>query len=73
MKTNWLPKLEFFLLLLLAVFIFLVMYDCFVRGMTLKESLERRLLSLFALSLGRVLLFILTVAAFFAIYSVVFE
>lgn len=74
MKTAWIPILKYLSLLVLAVFIFFVLYDCLSKGMKLKDSLKERLLFLlFRDGLGWIIYIIGAVVIFFLVYSIFFE
>lgn len=74
MKTAWVPIIKLILLLILAVVIFLVMYDCFVKGKKIKDSLKERLFSLlFRDGLGWVVYLVGAVVVVFLVYSIFFE
>ena len=65
------PFIKEVLLLVIAVLIFLVLYDCFTNKKKLKEALLERLF--WFRSLGWVAYLIAIVAVFFLVYSVFFE
>lgn len=68
------PIVREVLLLILAVLVFLVLYDCLVKKKTLKESLnERLILLLFRDGLGWLVYLIGIVVVVFLIYSIFFE
>ena len=68
------PIVREVLLLILAVLVFLVLYDCLVKKKSLKESLnERLILLLFRGGLGWLVYLIGIVVVVFLIYSIFFE
>lgn len=74
MKNAWMPIIKEVLLLILAVLIFLVLYDCLVKKKRFKEAfIERFFLFLFQRGLGWVIYVIAIIAVFFLVYSVFFE
>lgn len=74
MKTAWMPIVREVLLLILAVLIFLVLYDCLVKRKSLKDSLKERLLFLlFRDGLGWVVYIIGIIVVVFLVYSIFFE
>lgn len=74
MKTAWIPIIREILLLILAVLIFLVLYDCLVKKKSLKESLTERLfLLLFRDGFGWVVYLIGIIVVVFLVYSIFFE
>lgn len=74
MKIAWGPIIKMILLLILAVVIFLIMYDCLVNGKKFKESLKERLsLLLFRDGLGWIVYLVCAVAVVFLVYSIFFE
>lgn len=75
MKTAWVPIIREILLLILAVLIFLVLYDCQVKKKSLKDSLNERLvlLLLFRDGLGWIVYLIGIVVVVFLVYSIFFE
>ncbi len=74
MKTAWMPIVREVLLLILAVLIFLVLYDCLVKRKSLKDSLKERLLFLlFRDGLGWVVYIIGILVVVFLVYSIFFE
>ena len=74
MKNAWMPIVREVLLLILAVLVFLVLYDCLVKKKSLKESLnERLILLLFRDGLGWLVYLIGIVVVVFLIYSIFFE
>lgn len=74
MKTAWVPIIREILLLILAVLIFLVLYDCLVKKKSLKDSLNERLvLLLFRDGLGWTVYLIGIIVVVFLVYSIFFE
>lgn len=73
MKTAWVPIIREILLLILAVLIFLVLYDCQVKKKSLKDSLNERLVLLFRDGLGWIVYLIGIVVVVFLVYSIFFE
>lgn len=73
MKTAWVPIIREILLLILAVLIFLVSYDCQVKKKSLKDSLNERLVLLFRDGLGWIVYLIGIVVVVFLVYSIFFE
>ena len=73
MKTAWVPIIREILLLILAVLIFLVLYDCLVKKKSLKESLNERLILLFRDGFGWIVYLIGIVVVVFLVYSIFFE
>ncbi len=70
----WIPIIKEILLLILAVLVFLVLYDCLVKKMTIKESLyERLFLLVFRDGLGWIVYVIGILVAIFLVYSIFFE
>ncbi len=70
----WIPIIKEILLFILAVLIFLVLYDCLVKKKKLKESLkERLLLLLFRDGLGWIVYLIGIIVVVFLVYSIFFE
>ncbi len=70
----WMPIIKEILLLVVAVLIFLVLYDCLVKKMPIKESLKDRLfLLLFRDGLGWVVYLIGILVVVFLVYSIFFE
>lgn len=70
----WIPIIKEILLLILAVLVFLVLYDCLVKKMTIKESLNERLfLLVFRDGLGWIVYVIGILVAIFLVYSIFFE
>ena len=68
------PIVREVLLLILAVLVFLVLYDCLVKKKSLKESLnERLILLLFRDGLGWLVYLIGIVVVVFLVYSIFFE
>ncbi len=68
------PIIKEVLLLVFAVLIFLVLYDCLVEKKKFKEAfVERFFLFFFQRGLGWVVYLIAIVAVFFLVYSVFFE
>ena len=71
MKTALLPIIKEILILLLAIYVFLVLYDYFAKGKTFKDAaLDRIILVLF---LGWLVYLIGGAAVFFLVYSIFFE
>jgi len=74
MKTAWMPLVREILLLIVAVLIFLVIYDCLVKKKSIKESLYERLILLFFRDgLGWLVYLIGIVVVVFLVYSIFFE
>lgn len=74
MKTAWVPIIREILLLILAVLIFLVLYDCLVKKKSFKKSLnERLILLLFRDGLGWIVYLIGIIVVVFLVYSIFFE
>ena len=74
MIQSWLPIIKEILLFIIAVFIFLVLYDCFHKKKTLKESLkERTIFLLFRDGLGWIIYLLIIIIVVFLVYSIFFE
>lgn len=74
MKNAWMPIIKEVLLLVFAVLIFLVLYDCLVEKKKFKEAfVERFFMFFFQRGLGWIVYLIAIVAVFFLVYSVFFE
>ena len=74
MNTAWLPIVKEILILLLAIYVFLVLYDYFAKGKTFKDAaLDRLILVLFQSGLGWLVYLIGGAAVFFLVYSIFFE
>lgn len=70
----WMPIIKEILLLVVAVLIFLVLYDCLVKKMSIKESLISRLIHLFFRDgLGWLVYVIGILAVVFLAYTIIFE
>ncbi len=70
----WMPIIKEILLLVVAVLIFLVLYDCLVKKMSIKESLIGRLIHLFFRDgLGWLVYVIGILAVVFLVYTIFFE
>ena len=68
------PIIKEVLLLVFAVLIFLVLYDCLVEKKKFKEAfVERFFMFFFQRGLGWIVYLIAIVAVFFLVYSVFFE
>ena len=73
MKTALLPIIKEILILLLAIYVFLVLYDYFAKGKTFKDAaLDRLILVLFQSGLGWLVYLIGGAAVFFLVYSIFF-
>lgn len=74
MKYAWTPIIKEVLLLIFAVLIFLVLYDCLVEKKKFKEAfVERFFMFFFQRGLGWIVYLIAIVAVFYLVYSVFFE
>ena len=73
MLKAWLPLIKELAIILLAVFLFQVLYDVLVKKMDLKTALFGRFMLLLAGPWGRVAIFVVLIGIVFLIYTVVFE
>ena len=73
MLRAWLPLIKELAIIILAVFLFQVLYDVFVKKMSLKTTLFGRVLLLLSGPWGRVAIFVVFIGIVFLIYTVVFE
>ena len=74
MKNAWMPIIKEILLLILAVLVFLVLYDCLVEKKKFKEAFtERFFLFFFQRGLGWVVYVIAIIAVLFLVYTAFFE
>lgn len=74
MKTAWIPIIGEILLIVLAILVFTILYDRFVRGLSFKESVSERLANLFFRDgLGWLVYLFGIAAVVFLVYSIFFE
>lgn len=73
MLKAWLPFIKELSLILLAVFLFQVLFDVFSKKMRLKDSLFSRFLYVVSGPLGRAALVVVFIGIIFLVYTVFFE
>lgn len=73
MSNAWLPIIKELAIILLAVFLFQVLYDVLVRKMSLKTTLFGRVMYLLSGPWGRVAIFAVVIGIVFLVYTVIFE
>ena len=69
----WLPLIKELAIIILAVFLFQVLYDVLVKKNSLKTTVFGRFISLLAGPWGRVAFFIIFIGIVYLIYTVFFE
>ena len=73
MLNAWFPIVKVLTCILLAVFLFQVLFDVFSKKMRLKDSLLTRFLSVISGPVGWAALLIVFIGIVFLVYTVVFE